>query len=115
MGSTEDFRNATKTAAIKCDPEEFGPNFKVLPSNDQVKELQTILRDKYVWQFDSCVSEVRSVKALQATEWSLKASNLNLFQASLKGLLDVAIQSNMRNSHHCGSHVMCNMLFVKTG
>lgn len=52
MGSTEDFRNATKTVAIKCDPEEFGPNFKVLPSNDQVKELQTILRDKTTTRSD---------------------------------------------------------------
>lgn len=28
--------------------EEYGQNLKVLPTNDQVKELQTILRDKYV-------------------------------------------------------------------
>lgn len=26
--------------------EEFGPNLKLLPSNDQVRELQTILRDR---------------------------------------------------------------------
>lgn len=26
--------------------EEYGPNLKILPTNDQVKELQTILRDK---------------------------------------------------------------------
>lgn len=26
--------------------DEYGPNLKVLPTNDQVKELQTILRDK---------------------------------------------------------------------
>lgn len=25
---------------------EYGPNLKILPTNDQVKELQTILRDK---------------------------------------------------------------------
>lgn len=26
--------------------DEYGPNLKILPTNDQVKELQTILRDK---------------------------------------------------------------------
>lgn len=26
--------------------EEYGQNLKILPTNDQVKELQTILRDK---------------------------------------------------------------------
>nr|CAD7403600.1 unnamed protein product [Timema poppensis] len=26
--------------------EEYGPNLKILPSNDQIKELQTILRDR---------------------------------------------------------------------
>lgn len=28
---------------------EFGKNLKILPTNDQVKELQTILRDR--WKF----------------------------------------------------------------
>lgn len=34
--------------SIDCVSEivECGPNLKILPSNDQVKELQTILRDK---------------------------------------------------------------------
>lgn len=27
---------------------EFGKNLKILPTNDQVKELQTILRDRCV-------------------------------------------------------------------
>lgn len=26
--------------------EEYGPNLKILPSNNQVRELQTILRDR---------------------------------------------------------------------
>jgi len=26
--------------------DEYGPNLKILPTNNQVKELQTILRDK---------------------------------------------------------------------
>ena len=26
--------------------DQYGPNLKILPTNDQVKELQTILRDK---------------------------------------------------------------------
>lgn len=25
---------------------EYGPNFKVVPTNDQIKELQTVIRDK---------------------------------------------------------------------
>ncbi|XP_059487450.1 uracil phosphoribosyltransferase homolog [Neocloeon triangulifer] len=39
MGSMEEVRKADKV-------EDFGPNVKVLPTNDQIKELQTILRDK---------------------------------------------------------------------
>ena len=27
-------------------PEEFGPNLKIIKMNDQVRELQTILRDR---------------------------------------------------------------------
>lgn len=27
---------------------EFGPNFIILPTNNQIKELQTVIRDKYV-------------------------------------------------------------------
>lgn len=27
-------------------PCDYGPNLKVIPKNDQIKELQTILRDK---------------------------------------------------------------------
>lgn len=30
--------------------EEYGPNLKLLPTNDQVKELQTILRDRLVYK-----------------------------------------------------------------
>ncbi|CAB3366766.1 Hypothetical predicted protein [Cloeon dipterum] len=39
MGSMEEVSKPEKI-------EDFGPNVKVLPSNDQIKELQTILRDK---------------------------------------------------------------------
>lgn len=31
----------------KIDVDMYGPNLKILRTNDQVKELQTILRDKY--------------------------------------------------------------------
>lgn len=30
---------------------EFGPNFKVILINDQVRELQTVIRDKCVYIF----------------------------------------------------------------
>lgn len=29
--------------------EEYGSNLKILPPNDQIRELQTILRDRYVF------------------------------------------------------------------
>lgn len=29
---------------------EYGKNLKILPPNDQIKELQTILRDRFVLQ-----------------------------------------------------------------
>lgn len=41
MGSLEEVRKLVKV-------ENLGPNVKVLPTNDQIKELLTILRDKYV-------------------------------------------------------------------
>lgn len=40
MGSLEEVRKLVKV-------ENLGPNVKVLPTNDQIKELLTILRDKY--------------------------------------------------------------------
>jgi hypothetical protein len=45
MGSLEEVRKLVKV-------ENLGPNVKVLPTNDQIKELLTILRDKYVHRFD---------------------------------------------------------------
>jgi len=49
MGSTANLNGCTvKVFKEKYDTAEiYGPNLKILPSNDQVKELQTILRDKY--------------------------------------------------------------------
>jgi hypothetical protein len=44
MGSLEEVRKLVKV-------ENLGPNVKVLPTNDQIKELLTILRDKYVHRF----------------------------------------------------------------
>lgn len=49
MGSTANINGCTpKLLKQKCETHgnEYGPNLKLLPSNDQVKELQTILRDK---------------------------------------------------------------------
>jgi hypothetical protein len=42
MGSIDDVKKADKNEDLM----DFGPNVKVLPSNDQIKELLTILRDK---------------------------------------------------------------------
>jgi len=39
MGTLDDVRKADKI-------DDFGPNVKVLPTNDQIKELLTIIRDK---------------------------------------------------------------------
>lgn len=49
MGSTGDVNNVCTGLFVdhKVDfLEEYGPNLKILPTNDQVKELQTILRDR---------------------------------------------------------------------
>ncbi|KAJ4438837.1 hypothetical protein ANN_14790 [Periplaneta americana] len=47
MGSAGDVQNIMKLADQKLDgTEDFGEHLKVLPTNDQVKELQTILRDR---------------------------------------------------------------------
>lgn len=47
---TADAIPIVKNQKYACDVsetgEEYGPNLKILPSNDQVRELQTILRDK---------------------------------------------------------------------
>lgn len=44
---------------IDYNKEDFGKNLKILPGNDQIKELQTILRDKLViyspQQYKSCI------------------------------------------------------------
>jgi hypothetical protein len=48
MGSAGDMQNMImKLSDSKYDGvEDFGENLKVLPTNDQIKELQTILRDR---------------------------------------------------------------------
>lgn len=48
MGSTDTTTNVKKQLNHSNNEmfHEYGPNLKILPSNDQVKELQTILRDK---------------------------------------------------------------------
>lgn len=47
MGSTAKM-NGCDSAFLKqkFDVDAYGPNLKILRTNDQVKELQTILRDK---------------------------------------------------------------------
>jgi uracil phosphoribosyltransferase len=49
MGSAVDVQSVNmKLSDSKHDVvEDFGENLKVLPTNDQIKELQTILRDRY--------------------------------------------------------------------
>jgi hypothetical protein len=48
MGSAGDVQSMImKLSDPKYDSgEDFGENLKVLPTNDQIKELQTILRDR---------------------------------------------------------------------
>jgi hypothetical protein len=48
MGSAVDVQSVNmKHSDSKHDGvEDFGENLKVLPTNDQIKELQTILRDR---------------------------------------------------------------------
>ncbi|XP_023228723.1 uracil phosphoribosyltransferase homolog isoform X2 [Centruroides sculpturatus] len=46
MNGTPD---VVKSLPIKSAPtktEDYGPNFKVIPINDQIRELQTVIRDK---------------------------------------------------------------------
>lgn len=46
MGANSDI-NGCSTMNPKSEiAEEYGPNLKLLPSNNQVRELQTILRDR---------------------------------------------------------------------
>jgi hypothetical protein len=49
MGSAGDVQSMImKVSDLKHDGfEDFGEKLKVLPTNDQIKELQTILRDRY--------------------------------------------------------------------
>jgi hypothetical protein len=49
MGSAGDVQSVNmKLSDLKHDGvEDFGEKLKVLPTNDQIKELQTILRDRY--------------------------------------------------------------------
>jgi hypothetical protein len=47
MGSAVDVQSVNmKLSDSKHDVEDFGENLKILPTNDQIKELQTILRDR---------------------------------------------------------------------
>lgn len=47
MGSTANINSCSQKICKKYEPADvYGPNLKLLPTNDQVKELQTILRDK---------------------------------------------------------------------
>lgn len=50
MGSADDLSMLMKPESPRQQEvkEEYGLNVKLLPTNDQVKELQTILRDRYV-------------------------------------------------------------------
>lgn len=49
MGSTANINSCSQKICKKYEPADvYGPNLKLLPTNDQVKELQTILRDKLV-------------------------------------------------------------------
>ncbi|XP_015606123.1 uracil phosphoribosyltransferase homolog isoform X6 [Cephus cinctus] len=53
MGSADTTTVGKKLISDNNDTvEEYGPNLKILPSNDQVKELQTILRDKNTTRSD---------------------------------------------------------------
>lgn len=49
MGSADDLSTLMKPESPRQQEikEEYGANVKLLPTNDQVKELQTILRDRY--------------------------------------------------------------------
>lgn len=50
MGSTANINGCeTSLYKPKCENlDAYGVNLKILPSNEQIRELQTILRDKYV-------------------------------------------------------------------
>lgn len=47
MGSVDEISKFTEQKNLDI-VEEYGPNLKILPMTDQVKELQTILRDRLV-------------------------------------------------------------------
>lgn len=46
MGTTEVTTVSKKLSESNDINDVYGPNVKILPCNNQVKELQTILRDK---------------------------------------------------------------------
>lgn len=46
MGTGVDFKNCNGLGDATNETLDYGKNLKVLPPNDQIKELQTILRDK---------------------------------------------------------------------
>ncbi|XP_071440588.1 uracil phosphoribosyltransferase homolog [Hetaerina americana] len=52
MGSAGDLNMIVKSQEQKGEVSEFGPNMKVIPDNDQIKELQTIIRDRNTTRSD---------------------------------------------------------------
>ena len=46
MGTGVDFKNCNGLNDTTIETYDYGKNLKILPPNDQIKELQTILRDK---------------------------------------------------------------------
>lgn len=52
MGTADlETANASVTTPEQVNASDFGKNLKILPPNDQVKELQTIIRDKYAYGY----------------------------------------------------------------
>lgn len=54
MMDTPDVLKSTPHKNINMTPkiEDYGPNFKVIPINDQIRELQTVIRDKNTTRSD---------------------------------------------------------------
>ena len=46
MGTSVEFKNHNGVGDGLNETSDYGKNLKLLPPNDQIKELQTILRDK---------------------------------------------------------------------
>uniref|UniRef100_A0A182JUX7 Uracil phosphoribosyltransferase homolog n=1 Tax=Anopheles christyi TaxID=43041 RepID=A0A182JUX7_9DIPT len=52
MCSANENNGTTSPAALSENPSDYGSNLKILDTNDQVKELQTIIRDKNTTRSD---------------------------------------------------------------